>query len=176
MEGNIHQVINYVKNYEAEIGFIYISHQHLEELEKQLEADELCFVELSKAVQVVAVGKKNPFYNEKSITKDMLSELHLIHYQTKNLALLKDELLVNQVIENENTKIDCVTNSENVILNLVEHTDLGLLSVGNGLNMEEQRNIRHIPLADALGEVSFGYVVKKNKKLSEDFVEFTKSF
>jgi DNA-binding transcriptional LysR family regulator len=173
LEGNVKQVIDYVKKCEADIGFVYLSQQHLDDFYKSLMSAELQFVELSKAVQVVAIGQKNQFYQEPAITKEMLSQMHFIHYQDKNLAFLKDELLMNQIIEDSGNQLDCVTNSENVILNLVEHTDIALLSVGWKCGLDEQqRNIRHIPLVDAEGQSSFGYICRKNSLPTEDMEVF----
>lgn len=173
MEGSLKKVIDYVKRYEADLGFIYLSRQYLEDLNNMISKDELEYVNLSDAVQVVAVGEKNPFYHEKEITKEMLQQIKFVHYQDRSLSVIKDELLMNQVLSDSGNQHKFITNSENVILNLVENTDLALISIGRRCSMEEQqRNIRHIPLVSATNQVSFGYIARKDTYITQDMKKF----
>lgn len=175
MEGSLKKVIDYVKKYEADLGFVYLSRQYLDDFNSKILKEELEYVNLSNAIQVVAVGKNNPFYHEKEITPEMLKEIKFIHYQDKSLAVIKDELLMNQVLNDSGNQHKFITNSENVILNLVENTDLALISIGRRCSMEEQqRNIRHIPLVGATNQVSFGYVARKSTYITDDMREFIK--
>lgn len=173
MEGSLKKVINYVKKYEADLGFVYLSRQYLEDFNSMILKDELEYVNLSDAIQVVAVGKNNPFYNEKEITQEMLDQLKFVHYQDKSLSVIKDELLMNQVLSDSGNQHKFITNSENVILNLVENTDLALISIGRKCNIDEQqRDIHHIPLVGATNQVSFGYITRKNNYIANDMKEF----
>lgn len=175
LEGSIKSVINYVYRYEAEVGFVYVSHQHMENFLGMIQRKNLKFEKLSSARQVLAIGKQNPFYNEPVITKEMQQEMQFIHYQDKNLSVIQDVLMMNQVIDDGGSQHKVVTNSENVILHLVQNTPLTLLSVDRKCDTEECEDgkiMRHIPLVSAEDETSFGYMVREDAELSEDMQAF----
>jgi DNA-binding transcriptional LysR family regulator len=175
LEGSIKSVIDYVRRYEAEVGFVYVSQQYMDDFLEMLKKRNLEFHKLSSERQVLAIGRQNPFYNEAVITKEMQNEMQFIHYQDRSLAVVQDVLMMNQVIDDDGFRHKVITNSENLILHLVRNTPLALLSVDRKSGTDEyldSKIMRHVPLGDAEVETSFGYVVREDAQLGQNMKVF----
>lgn len=161
-----------------DIGFVYMMHSQMPSFQYKLERSGLEFTELKKTKAMLFFGAGNPMAEKRTIEDVPMGEVRLVQCYEDEFTLDRYWDLFIQEKENKpNVKISVITNSDYVMTELLESTDLGNISAA--YLSHEEKALAH-PGISLYGEeepVLFGCVRRKGEKLSrwaDVFLEFIK--
>ncbi|WP_303868666.1 LysR family transcriptional regulator [Acetobacterium wieringae] len=173
---SVEEIIKRVASCQDEIGFVYVMTNQNTAFQYVLSRNHLEFVELKKTQVVLYLGKEHPLYHAKRIEEADLKDMKLVQ-------CYEDEFDLNNYwkIKNPNGKElssfknVVVTNSDCVMQQLLQTTDLANISSGYITDCVDEKELNGIPLYEMENVVMFGYIRRKSEVLSDwgnKFIEF----
>ena len=179
MEGTVEEIMWHMHHRTSEIGFVCISQRQLSGFIHQLEHKRLEFHLLKKTEPCLFVGRQSPLYEAGTIDPAALASVKLVQFQEDFYSIsshpghLKEDFPIDQA---DQTAV--VTNSDNVVMSLLEHTEFGNVSSRIAGDISRMGQLREIPLTDAADSISFGYIKRKQGELSSlaaEYIRFVKN-
>jgi DNA-binding transcriptional LysR family regulator len=160
LEGSTEDVVKYVENFQADVGFVYVTRQQMPSFQYLLNQKKMQFEEILKSQPILAMGRHNPHYGSVP-DRSVLDTIGLVSYQSDNFALDSEYA----------DRYRVVTNSEHTLITLLQNTNLGIICAGLNLH---SGNIGEIPLCDCDTCVSYGFITRKNNEMlpqTEEFID-----
>jgi DNA-binding transcriptional LysR family regulator len=173
---SVEEIMKRVSSYIDEIGFVYVMNSQNTAFQYMLSRKHLEFVHLKVTQVVLYLGKKHPLYQAQAIANGDLEALRLVQ-------CYEDEFDFNnywKLTNSQGNQIDrlrnvVVTNSDCIMEQLLQTTDLANISSGYLTDAVKDEEYRGFPLMEGSNAVMFGYIKRKQEELSEwekAFAEF----
>jgi DNA-binding transcriptional LysR family regulator len=173
---SVEEIIKRVASYQDEIGFVYVMSNQNTAFQYVLSRNHLEFVELKKTQVVLYLGQKHPLYNTKEISEAELKKLKLVQCYEDEFDLNNYWKITNpQGKDMPTLESVVVTNSDCVMQQLLQTTDLANISSGYITNQVDEKELNGIPLYEQENVVMFGYIRRKMEDLSNwghQFIDF----
>lgn len=167
LEGNTESVIEYVEEYRAEIGILYVGQNQFGALNHWLFHKKLEFHSLAQKEPCIYVGPNNPFYDKDSIDAEDIKKLKFI--QPSN-----DYFSVENHLEPLDPALSCIdtispvvtTNSDHTSISFLLHTDLCSFGIKLMSDDYRQYDIHPLSINEIEQNLHLGYVCHQNTPLS----------
>ncbi|MDE7327815.1 MAG: LysR family transcriptional regulator [Lachnospiraceae bacterium] len=159
-----------------DIGFVYIMKPQLPSFAYRLERNGLEFFGLKKTEAMLYFGAQNPL-SRKSIEEIPTEKIQLVQCYEDEFTMNHYWDIFNSEKEKPSSmKVAVVTNSDYVMTELLENTDLGNISVDYLSHKEKAFNHPGVPLYQEKDSVVFGYIKRKEElsKWAKLFLTFVK--
>lgn len=173
---SVEDIIKRVASYQDEIGFVYVMSNQNTAFQYVLGRNHLEFVELKKTQVVLFLGQNHPLYNAKEISEEELKKLKLVQCYEDEFDLNNYWKITNPQGKDMSTlESVVVTNSDCVMQQLLQTTDLANISSGYITDQVDEKELNGIPLYEKENMVMFGYIKRSNEDLSNwgnKFIEF----
>jgi DNA-binding transcriptional LysR family regulator len=173
---SVEEIIKRVAGYQDELGFVYVMHNQNTAFQYILARNHLEFVELKKTQVVLYLGKKHPLYDEHEIRPEDLEKLRLVQAYEDEFDLNNYWKITNPRGKDMPTlESVVVTNSNCVMQELLQTTDLANISSGYVTSEVDEKELHGIPLYGNENVVMFGYVRRRLENLSawgQQFIDF----
>ena len=165
---SVEEIIKRVASYQDELGFVYVMHNQNTAFQYALGRNHLEFVELKKTQVVLYLGQLHPLYREQEIAEDELKKLKLVQCYEDEFDLNNYWRITNSQGKDMPTlKSVVITNSDCVMQQLLQTTDLANISSGYITDQVDEKKLNGIPLYEKENVVMFGYVRRKSEDLSD---------
>ena len=162
----------------SDVGFVHVMEEQMLPFQYRLERNHLRFVELKKVRAMLYFGRQNPLGQKASVKEIPMEKVRLVQ-------CYEDEFTLDHYWDifrarqggSLDAQVAVITNSDYVMNELLQHTDLGNIS-GAYLGAEERS--QKFPGFSLYEEESvvFGYIVRKEESLGElagQYIEFVKA-
>lgn len=170
---SVEEIIKRVAGYQDELGFVYVMSNQNTSFQYVLGRNHLEFVELKKTQVVLYLGQLHPLYHAKEISEAELKKLKLVQCYEDEFDLNNYWKITNPQGKDVPTlESVVVTNSDCVMQQLLQTTDLANISSGYITNQVDQKELNGIPLYEKENVVMFGYI----KRSAEDLSDWGKQF
>lgn len=177
--GSVEEIIKRVADYLDEIGFVYIMKNQSTAFQYVLDRKHLKFVELTRTQAMLYLGEKHPQYGAENIDQINIEQLKLVQSYTDEFALNNYwNLETDDQYEFSRIKNVVITNSDCVMEQLLQTTDLANISSGYLTNRTKTWGVTGIPVQETERNILFGYIQREQEELSDYsncFVEYIKS-
>ena len=174
MERNAEELLRMVHHHRVDVGFLLVDQNQKTALLQMLEHKRLEFKEIGKRSPVLLVGPENPLYEAEAVCSKELRRVKLVQTDAD-----QDMFTIHLVQGNEDYQYHRVhektlmTNSREMLLQLVSKTDLCSIASSENARREEQLyGIRKIPIKGDDGGILLGYVKRKRDELTEEAAKF----
>ena len=197
----VRTVMERVRDYLSDIGFVYVMEQQKKEFQYELAKNRLVFNIMQESTTTFYPGKLNPLYKGSDVEKQSETEAHRDKiYGTENkkgmtpaekkLAVNMDQMKNFRFIQNfrdeflelgdkekrgvfswENLDVSVITNSDYIMEKMLKETELCNIS-GSYLSNDKKAANQGIPLEFKKNKVFFGYIRRKNEESDELMDEF----
>jgi DNA-binding transcriptional LysR family regulator len=175
LEGTIEEITENVRKNLSEIGIVYYSKSQKGKFRHLLGHKKLELVVLSEMEACVYVGKNNPLYHQKSIPFSELSSLKFIQMQRDFFSMEHDIEHISMGLLHAGKMYDIInTNSDNLLIDMLLHTDVCNLGIQFLNPMYTQYDIHSITLEDCEKCLLMGYIKQKDHPLSGYAKDFLK--
>ncbi|KNZ41142.1 LysR family transcriptional regulator [Acetobacterium bakii] len=165
---SVEEIIRRVAAYQDELGFVYVMSSQNTAFQYVLSRNHLEFIELKKTQVVLYLGSKHPLFQANEIGEDELKKIKLVQCYEDEFDLNNYWKITNAKGKNipifENAVI---TNSEAVLLQLLQTTDLANISSGYITDQVDEKDLNGIPLYEKENVVMFGYIRRRSEELSD---------
>lgn len=177
-EGTVEEITDNVANYTSEIGIVYFSENQLKSFSHIMGHKKLEFCLLEQREACIYVGEKNSLFKRETINFEELDNLKFVQ-PIKDFFSLEHHLdsISVGVINMENFKNVVQTNSDNLTIDLLLHTDICSFGIDFMNDEFEQYNIKSLKINGCGKCLVIGYVKQKDNELSmeaKDFIECIK--
>ncbi|MBC3889055.1 LysR family transcriptional regulator [Acetobacterium paludosum] len=173
---SVEEIMKRVSTYLDEIGFVYVMSSQNTAFQYMLSRKHLEFIQLKNTQVVLYFGKKHPLYHSKSIESQDLEKIRLVQCYEDEFDLNNYWRITNsQGNEIRELKNVVVTNSDCILEQLLQTTDLANISSGYLTNVVVDTEFRGFPLNEGSNSVMFGYIKRKPEELSDwenKFIDF----
>ncbi len=173
---SVEDIIKRVASYQDEIGFVYVMSNQNTAFQYVLSRNHLEFIELKKTQVVLFLGQNHPLYTAKEISEEELQKLKLVQCYEDEFDLNNYWKITNpQGKDMPTLESVVVTNSDCVMQQLLQTTDLANISSGYITDQVDEKELNGIPLYEKENVVMFGYIKRCNEDLSNwgnKFIEF----
>lgn len=173
---SVAEIIKRVAGYQDELGFVYVMSNQNTAFQYILGRNRLEFVELKKTQVVLFLGQNHPLYMAKEISEKELKNLKLVQCYEDEFDLNNYWKITNSQGKDMPTlESVVVTNSDCVMQQLLQTTDLANISSGYITDQVDQKELKGIPLHEKENVVMFGYIKRSAEGLSDwgrQFVDF----
>ncbi|MDO4260894.1 MAG: LysR family transcriptional regulator [Eubacteriales bacterium] len=169
MEQSAEEILRAVHHHRADMGFLQIERTQRTALQQMLEHKRLVFEELKSLTPLLLVGPENPLYQAQTVTGKELRELSYVQTDAD-----QDALTIPLIQRNEDYQYHrrrgqvLMTNSRELLLRMVQETELCSVSVSLPGPAEGRDQIRGIPIRGGENSVVFGYVRRRRENLTEE--------
>ena len=173
MERNAEELLRMVHHHRVDIGFLLVDQNQKTALLQMLAHKRLEFTEIGKRSPVLLAGSESPLYGAESVSNKELREIKLIQMDAD-----QDMFSIQLVHGKEDYQYHRVhgktlmTNSRDVLLELVSKTDLCSISACGDSLQETGRRIRQIPIKGEKDRIILGYVKRKRDELTAEAEKF----
>lgn len=174
----VRNVMERVRDYLSDIGFVYVMEQQMKEFQYELSKNRLVFSNMQESVATFYPGRLNQLYQGNPKTKDnvslkeLKSQRFIQNYRDEFLELGDREK--KGVFSWEDLDVSVITNSDYIMEKMLRETDLSNIS-GSYLSEDKKAVNKGIPLEFKKNKIYFGYVRRKNDEPNEmidEFLEF----
>ena len=169
MTASVKNIINRVRDYQDELGFVYITESQKASFHYTLAKNHLEFVPLAKSEAMLYLGQRHRGKQE-NLDKLRFVQSYQDEFARDNFWMLSD----TEGKELADVDVAVVTNSDYIMEGLLRNTDLANIS-GNSLTREENKIGKSgIPLKTGDNHVVFGYLKREKEEFSFWTAEFVK--
>lgn len=177
-EGTVEEITDNVANHLSEIGIVYFSENQLKSFNHIMGHKKLEFKVLEKKEASIYVGENNPLFSKDSVEFSELDSLKFIQ-PIKNFFSLEHHLNSISVgaIEMENFQNVIQTNSDNITIDLLLHTNVCSFGIDFVNSDFQQYKIKALKIKGCEKCLVIGYVKQKDYELTleaSDFIERVK--
>lgn len=174
----VRNVMERVRDYLSDIGFVYVMEQQMKEFQYELSKNRLVFSNMQESVATFYPGRLNQLYQGNPKTKDnvslkeLKSQRFIQNYRDEFLELGDREK--KGVFSWEDLDVSVITNSDYIMEKMLRETDLSNIS-GSYLSEDKKAVNKGISLEFKKNKIYFGYVRRKNDEPNEmidEFLEF----
>ena len=174
----VRNVMERVRDYLSDIGFVYVMEQQMKEFQYELSKNRLVFSNMQESVATFYPGRLNQLYQGNPKTKDNMSlkelksQRFIQNYRDEFLELGDREK--KGVFSWEDLDVSVITNSDYIMEKMLRETDLSNIS-GSYLSEDKKAVNKGISLEFKKNKIYFGYVRRKNDEPNEmidEFLEF----
>ena len=176
----IRTVMERVRDYLSDIGFVYVMEQQKKEFQYELARNRLVFQVMQESTATFYPGKLNPLYQECAEKNNTVAKPLVSMEQMKSLRFIqnyRDEFLELSDKEKkgtfswENLDVAVITNSDYIMEKMLRDTELSNIS-GSYLSDDKTAVNFGIPLKFKKNKIFFGYIRRKNDDTDELIEEF----
>ena len=176
----IRTVMERVRDYLSDIGFVYVMEQQKKEFQYELARNRLVFQVMQESTATFYPGKLNPLYQECAEKNNTVAKPLVSMEQMKSLRFIqnyRDEFLELSDKEKkgtfswENLDVAVITNSDYIMEKMLRETELSNIS-GSYLSDDKKAVNFGIPLKFKKNKIFFGYIRRKNDDTDELIEEF----
>ena len=166
----VRTVMERVRDYLSDIGFVYVMEQQKKEFQYELAKNRLIFNVMQESIATFYPGKLNTSYNEKNVNMEQMKNFRFIqNFRDEFLELGEKEK--RGVFSWENLDVSIITNSDYIMEKMLKETELCNIS-GSYLSNDKKALNQGIPLEFKKNKVIFGYIRRKNDEPDELMDEF----
>ena len=176
----IRTVMERVRDYLSDIGFVYVMEQQKKEFQYELARNRLVFQVMQESTATFYPGKLNSLYQECAEKNNIVAKPLVSMEQMKSLRFIqnyRDEFLELSDKEKkgtfswENLDVAVITNSDYIMEKMLRETELSNIS-GSYLSDDKKAVNFGIPLKFKKNKIFFGYIRRKNDDTDELIEEF----
>ena len=176
----VRTVIERVRDYLSDIGFVYVMEQQKKEFQYELARNRLVFQVMQESTATFYPGKLNSLYQECAEKNNTVAKPLVSMEQMKSLRFIqnyRDEFLELSDKEKkgtfswENLDVAVITNSDYIMEKMLRETELSNIS-GSYLSDDKKAVNFGIPLEFKKNKIFFGYIRRKNDDTDELIEEF----
>lgn len=176
----IRTVMERVRDYLSDIGFVYVMEQQKKEFQYELARNRLVFQVMQESTATFYPGKLNSLYQECAEKNNTVAKPLVSMEQMKSLRFIqnyRDEFLElsdkekNGTFSWENLDVAVITNSDYIMEKMLRETELSNIS-GSYLSDDKKAVNFGIPLKFKKNKIFFGYIRRKNDDTDELIEEF----
>lgn len=176
----VRTVIERVRDYLSDIGFVYVMEQQKKEFQYELARNRLVFQVMQESTATFYPGKMNSLYQDCAEQNNTVAKSQVSMEQMKSLRFIqnyRDEFLELSDKEKkgtfswENLDVAVITNSDYIMEKMLRETELSNIS-GSYLSDDKKAVNMGIPLEFKKNKIFFGYVRRKNDEEDELIEEF----
>lgn len=177
MEYGLESVLQALHHHVAELGFVYIDRKQLTPFRHLLERKHLEFEEMGKTAPYLYVGPRSPLYQAAQVCSKELRELNYVQINgedSMNIDLIQSK--EDYCYHRKHGQV-LVTNSRQMLVQLLEETELGNISCGLEAEKGGKEIIHGIPIKGMENSIFYGYVKRRRDSLSpeaERFIAFVR--
>ncbi len=161
-----------------DIGFVYVLEDQMPSFQYRLECAGLVFQELKRTKEYLYFGKNHPLAGKSGIGEIPLDEVRLVQCYEDEYTLGRNMTEERDQMSPANRmKISVITNSDYVMNELLEKTDLGNVSGGYLSREKESRGYPGYSLYGEEEPILFGYVTRQGEPMdgwAGHYLEFVK--
>lgn len=167
----VRSVMERVRDYMDDIGFVYILSQHQENFLHELAKNKMEFITMYKTDVIFYPGRQTEFYDSGK-EKVQLDELE----GSRFIQNYQDEFFdIGSVQENafqwRDLDISVLTNSDYIMKKMLKNSKVSNVS-GSYLSENKTGTTPGIPLKLGDNKVIFGYILHKGEKIDDSINEF----
>lgn len=167
MTASAKHIMNRVRDYKDELGFIYVTESQKASFRYALTRNHLEFIPLVKSEAMLYLGQKQTGIPE-GLDRLRFVQSYQDEFARDNFWMISD----TEGKELSDVDVAVVTNSDYIMEGLLRNTSLANIS-GNSLTREENKIGKSgIPLKTANNYVLFGYLKREKEALSPWAAEF----
>lgn len=176
----IRTVMERVRDYLSDIGFVYVMEQQKKEFQYELARNRLVFQVMQESTATFYPGKLNSLYQECAEKNNTVAKPLVSMEQMKSLRFIqnyRDEFLELSDKEKKGTfswanlDVAVITNSDYIMEKMLRETELSNIS-GSYLSDDKKAVNFGIPLEFKKNKIFFGYIRRKNDDTDELIEEF----
>lgn len=179
MTASTEDIIHRCADGKDDIGFVYVMESQLPSFQYKLERSQLEFQPLKQTKAMLYFGEENPMSKVNSLEEIPMDKVRLVQCYEDEFTLDRYwDLFIREGEKKSNMKVSVVTNSDYVMTELLQNTDLGNISSAYLSHGEKALNHPGVSLYGEDAPVLFGCVYRRNESLgkwAEIFLEFIKN-
>lgn len=171
----VRTVMERVRDYLSDIGFVYVMEQQKKEFQYELTKNRLVFQVMQESTTTFYPGKLNKLYQnqigkENAVKMEQLKTLRFIqNYRDEFLELNEKEK--RGTFSWEDLDLAVITNSDYIMEKMLQETELSNIS-GSYLSDHKKAVNQGIPLEFKKNKIFFGCIRRKNDENDELMDEF----
>ena len=180
----VRTVMERVRDYLSDIGFVYVMEQQKKEFQYELTKNRLLFQVMQESMTTFYPGKQNPLYVNSTEREDSSNNAFSVSMeQMKSMRFIqnyRDEFLELSDKEKKGTfswedlDLAVITNSDYIMEKMLQETELSNIS-GSYLSDHKKAVNQGIPLEFKKNKIFFGCIRRKNDEndeLTDEFLRF----
>lgn len=174
----VRTVMERVRDYLSDIGFVYVMEQQKKEFQYELAKNRLVFSVMQESTATFYPGKQSERVGERemsTVTMEQMKNFRFIqNFRDEFLELGEKEK--RSVFSWENLDVSIITNSDYIMEKMLKETELCNIS-GSYLSGDKKAVNEGIPLEFKKNKIFFGYIRRKNDdpdELIDEFLDFLK--
>ena len=168
----VRTVMERVRDYLSDIGFVYVMEQQKKEFQYELAKNKLVFTVMQESTATFYPGKLNILdqeaadrENAQTVNMEAMKNFRFIqNFRDEFLELGEKEK--RSVFSWENLNVSIITNSDYIMEKMLKETGLCNIS-GSYLSNDKKAVNKGIPLEFKNNKVVFGYIRRKNDETDE---------
>ena len=168
----VRTVMERVRDYLSDIGFVYVMEQQKKEFQYELAKNKLVFTVMQESTATFYPGKLNILdqeaadrENAQTVNMEAMKNFRFIqNFRDEFLELGEKEK--RSVFSWENLNVSIITNSDYIMEKMLKETGLCNIS-GSYLSNDKKAANKGIPLEFKKNKVVFGYIRRKNDDTDE---------
>ena len=172
----VRTVMERVRDYLSDIGFVYVMEQQKKEFQYELAKNKLVFTVMQESTATFYPGKLNTLYQEaadrekaQTVNMEAMKNFRFIqNFRDEFLELGEKEK--RSVFSWENLNVSIITNSDYIMEKMLKNSRVSNVS-GSYLSENKTGTTPGIPLDMGDSKVLFGYIVHKGEKIDESVQE-----
>lgn len=173
LEAGVEQIMGQVHRHISEIGFVYVPQWRKMAFLRQLEHKKLEFVRLKQGQLCLRVGRRNRLYGLKGVELSALGTMRLVQAGNDYYSLLAWPCPASgEQTSLADIRAAVCTNTDAAVVNILGHTDMGNISCTVFPDSMCQGGLHTVQLYGREDPVYFGYVKRKNGRLSQEAAAF----
>lgn len=174
----VRTVMERVRDYLSDIGFVYVMEQQKKEFQYELAKNRLVFSVMQESTATFYPGMQTECVREwemPAVTMEQMKNFRFIqNFRDEFLELGEKEK--RSVFSWENLDVSIITNSDYIMEKMLKETELCNIS-GSYLSDDKKAVNGGIPLEFKKNKIFFGYIRRKNDEpdeLMDEFLDFLK--
>ena len=171
----VRMVMERVRDYLSDIGFVYVMEQQKKEFQYELTKNRLVFQVMQESTTTFYPGKLNKLYqnqigNENAVKMEQLKTLRFIQNYRDEFLELSDKEKTG-TFSWEDLDLAVITNRDYIMEKMLQETELSNIS-GSYLSDHKKAVNQGIPLEFKKNKIFFGCIRRKNDENDELMDEF----
>ena len=166
----VRSVMERVRDYMDDIGFVYILSQQKENFLHELAKNKLQFVSLYETDVILYPGRQTELYDLEKETVN-LGELEGVRFIQNYQDEFFDIGSVNEAFQWKDLDISVLTNSDYIMERMLKNSKVSNVS-GSYLSENKAGTAPGIPLNMGDSKVIFGYILHRGEEMDESIQEF----
>lgn len=148
-----------------DIGFVYMMESQMPSFQYKLERNYLEFLELKRTKAMLYFGPQNPMAAKKRVEDISMEQVRLVQCYEDEFTLDRYwELFVQEQEDRLDMKVSVVTNSDYIMTELLQNTELGNISGAYLSHEEKALNHSCVSLYGDEEPVLFGCIRRRSEK------------